>query len=198
MKTVTDPEELARLYGAPNPRSLTKVRDRLTPAYRAWIEVSRFCILSTIGPEGTDASPRGDDGPVARIVDAATLWLPDWQGNNRIDSLRNIVRDPRASLMFLVPGSPNVVRLNGRAAVTVDDAIRARFDRHGKQPRSVIVFTAAEIYFQCAKAILRSGLWSGAAPPVPSAGDFVQETDPDFDGRAYDDGYADYAKPRRW
>lgn len=198
MQTVTDPEELARLYGAPNPRSLTKVMSRITPAYRAWIAASRFCILSTVGPEGTDASPRGDDGPVARIVDDRTLWLPDWKGNNRMDSLRNIVRDPRASLMFLVPGSGNVVRLNGRAAVTIDDAIRASFDRAGKQPRSVIVFTADEIYYQCAKAILRSGLWSGETPKVPSAGDFAQEADPDFDGKAYDAGYADYAKPLLW
>ena len=132
------------------------------------------------------------------MVDDTTLWLPDWQGNNRMDSLRNIVRDPRASLMFLVPGSNNVVRLNGHAVVTTDDKIRASFERRGKQPRSVIVFTAAETYFQCAKAILRSGLWSGEAPEVPSAGDFVQETDPAFDGKAYDAGYADHAKPRMW
>ena len=198
MQTVTDPEALARHYGAPNPRSLTKVRSQITPAYRAWIDAARFCILSTVGPEGVDASPRGDDGPVVRIVDDTTLWLPDWMGNNRIDSLRNIVRDPRTSLMFLVPGSANVVRLNGTAVVTLDDAIRTSFARQGKEPRSVIVFTAAEIYFQCAKAILRSGLWSGPHPQVPSAGDFVTEVDPAFDGQAYDTGYADYAKPRMW
>ena len=198
MKTVTDPEELARLYGAPSERSLTKVRNRITPAYRRWIEAARFCIMSTVGPEGLDASPRGDDGPVVRIVDDRSLWLPDWMGNNRIDSLRNIVRDPRCSLMFMIPGSTNVVRLNGQAQVTVDGAIRASFDRQGKQPRSVVVFTPDEVYFQCAKAIMRAGLWSGAVPDVPSAGDLIQETDTDFDGKAYDDGYADYAKPRMW
>ncbi|NBR54351.1 MAG: pyridoxamine 5'-phosphate oxidase family protein, partial [Rhodobacteraceae bacterium] len=120
MRVIDDIAELEALYGPPVAASLDKVRTGLTPAYRNWIEASRFMVISTVGPEGTDASPRGDDGPVARIVDDKTIWIPDWLGNNRIDTLRNIVRDGRASLMFLVRGSGNVVRVNGRAQVVVE------------------------------------------------------------------------------
>ncbi len=135
MEFITTLPALEALYGTPGEASLAKVARRMTPAYRAWIARARFCILSTVGPEGTDASPRGDDGPVVAEIDPGTLALPDWRGNERIDSLRNIVRDPRASLMFLVPGSNNVVRVNGRARVTADGPLmrcatgRARFRR---------------------------------------------------------------------
>ena len=121
MQTITSTNELEEIYGAPVPQSLTKVTSHLTPLYRDWIGAARFLVLSTIGPEGTDASPRGDDGPVVHMADSRTLWLPDWRGNNRIDSLRNIVRDPRVSLMFMVPGCNNVVRVNGTAVLTADE-----------------------------------------------------------------------------
>src|SRR5690606_16526957 len=124
--------ELERHYGVPGDASLAKVSRRLTPAYRAWIDRARFCVLSTVGPAGTDASPRGDEGPVIRVHDPSTLLLPDWRGNDRIDSLRNIVRDPRVSLTFFVAGSNNVMRVNGRATVTADTALRESFARQGK------------------------------------------------------------------
>ena len=108
--TITDIAALEGLYGTPAKASLIKVADRLTPTCRTWIMASKLCVLSTVGPEGTDASPRGDDGPVVQEMDAQTLLMPDWRGNNRMDSLRNIVRDGRVSLMFIVPGSNNVVR----------------------------------------------------------------------------------------
>ena len=198
MTPVTDPAELEAVYGPPSQTSLDKVMTRITPAYRAWIEAARFCILSTVGPEGTDASPRGDDGPVVRIADPGTIWLPDWRGNNRMDSLRNIVRDPRLSLMFMVPGSTNVVRVNGRGAVTLDADVCASFERAGQHPRSVIVVEVGEVYFQCAKAIMRSGLWTAAPVPVPTAGELIAEHTEGFDAGAYDAGYPDYARPRMW
>jgi len=138
--------ELEAIYGTPGKASIIKVADRLTPAYRAWIEASRLVMLSTVGPEGTDCSPRGDDGPVVQELDNKTLLMPDWRGNNRMDSLRNIVRDSRVSLMFLVPGSNNVVRVNGTAEVTIADEMLARFNDKGRKPRSVVVVHIAEVY----------------------------------------------------
>lgn len=192
--------ELEDVYGTPVPRSIEKVVATMTPHYRTWIEASRFVVISTVGPEGTDASPRGDDGAVVEILDDQTVMLPDWFGNNRIDSLRNIVRDERVSLMFMIPSSTNVVRINGTAIVTTDKATLARFEKNGKLPRSVVLITIGEMYFQCAKALMRSGLWRGEGgdTKVPSAGDFVKERDALFDGKAYDEGYAEYAKPRMW
>ncbi|SEQ45062.1 hypothetical protein SAMN05428995_104304 [Loktanella sp. DSM 29012] len=200
MTPVSSVDELAAIYGPAVPRSLTKVRDRLTPAYRTWINAARFVVVSTVGPEGTDGSPRGDVGPVVRIADDRRLLLPDWMGNNRIDTLRNIVRDPRVSLMFMVPGSNNVVRVNGHAIVTVDSDVTQQFEQRGKHPRSVVVITVTEVYFQCAKAIMRSALWSGEdhGAALPKAGDLLQEVEPDFDGAAYDAGYAAAAEAKMW
>lgn len=165
---VTSIEELETLYATPGSASFEKVAQRLTPAYRDWIAASKFCILSTVGPEGTDASPRGDDGAVVTEIDPGTLALPDWRGNNRLDSLRNIVMDGRASLMFMVPGNNNVVRINGTAVLTTDPEMIKRFARGTAMPRSVILFTIGEIYFQCARALMRSGLWN--ADPANGAG----------------------------
>ncbi|NRB16567.1 MAG: pyridoxamine 5'-phosphate oxidase family protein [Rhodobacteraceae bacterium] len=200
MTPITDIETLEAHYNDPVPASLTKVVQQMTPLYRQWINTSRFTVLSTVGPEGTDASPRGDDGPVVHIADDKTLWLPDWRGNNRIDCLRNIIRDSRVSLMFLVPGCTNVVRINGSAILTADEPCRAHFARKDILPATVTVITITEMYFQCAKAILRSRLWSGAddSDQVPSAGQFIKEQKSDFASEAYDSGYADYAKPRMW
>ncbi|KIC36817.1 pyridoxamine 5'-phosphate oxidase family protein [Leisingera sp. ANG-M7] len=200
MQTLTSIDELEEIYGAPVPQSLTKVTPRLTPLYRDWIGTSKFMILSTIGPEGTDASPRGDDGPVVHIADNRTLWLPDWRGNNRIDSLRNIVRDPRVSLMFMVPGCNNVVRVNGTAVLTADAGLRSHFARKTLLPATVAVITIEELYFQCAKALMRSRLWDAEAdrPAVPTAGQFLKEQEAAFEAEAYDAGYAEYAKSRMW
>ena len=200
MRIVETQEALTALYGDPVPTSLSKVQRRITPLYARWIEASRFAILTTVGPEGTDASPRGDDGAVVRIADAATLHLPDWRGNARIDSLRNIVRDGRVSLMFMVPGSPNVVRVNGSAVVTDDPAVTKTFEQAGKHPRTVVVVTVEEVYFQCAKALMRSRLWGDTAPPegLPTAGNFLKEADGAFDAADYDAHYAERAKPKMW
>lgn len=200
MSAVTSIETLEALYDAVPPRALQKVVSHLTPRYQEWINASRFLILSTVGPEGTDASPRGDDGPVVHIADNKTLHLPDWRGNNRLDSLKNIVRDGRVSLMFMIPGCNNVVRVNGHAFISTDSTLTEKFDKNGKHPRTVITITVQEAYFQCAKALMRSRLWASddESQAVPTAGDFVRELDETFDGQAYDKGYADYAKPRMW
>lgn len=200
MKTIDSIAALEALYDAPLPSPLAKVQNTLTPKYTAWIEQSRFVVLTTVGPEGTDASPRGDKGPVATIKDDHTLLLPDWRGNNRLDSLRNIVRDGRISLMFMVPGCMNVVRVNGQAVLTDDAGLRTRFETAGKTPKTVIVTTVREVYFQCAKALMRSELWSGEdqSRALPTAGDFIREFTEGFDTKAYDEGYADYAKSRMW
>lgn len=194
-------EELEALYGTPQETALRKVATKLVPAYRTWIERSRFCVLTTVGPEGTDGSPRGDDGPVVTELDDQTLAMPDWRGNNRMDSLRNIVRDPRVSLMFMVPGSTNVVRLNGRAVVSAEPDLLQRFERQGKLPRSVIVISIGEIYFQCARAVVRAKLWNGGDESVglPSAGDFLAEmTSGEVGGKDYDAGWSGRAAKTMW
>jgi len=197
VEPIKDVDTLIEIYGDPVQGSIDKVTPKMTPHYKTWIDAARFLMLSTVGPEGTDTSPRGDSGPVVRIVDEKTLLLPDWRGNNRIDTLRNLVRDDRVSLTFMVPGSNNVVRVNGTAIVTRDAEVLASFERKGIKPRTVIVVTIGEMYFQCAKALMRSELW-GDAPKadVPSAGAFLKEFDDGFDALAYDEGYVDYAIPR--
>lgn len=201
MQPITTIADLENHYGTPVEASLVKVARRLTPAYRAWIEQSRLCILSTVGPEGTDASPRGDDGPVVRVADPGTLLLPDWHGNNRIDSLRNILRDPRISLMFFVAGSNNVIRVNGRAVVTADDDLRESFTREGKLPRTVIVIDVAEVYSQCARALLRSGIWvrGDQSTGLPTVGDMLAElTRGRIDGATYDAEWPGRAAGTMW
>ena len=160
MTVLTTVEELEAIYGVTNDASTVKVADHVTPLYRVFIEKSPFAALATIGPEGIDCSPRGDLSGFVRVHDTKTLMLPDRRGNNRIDSLRNIVRDPRVALMFLIPGCGNAIRVNGRAHISVDAELLASFKVDGKAPRSVMVMTVEEIYFQCARAIVRSELWN--------------------------------------
>lgn len=177
MQVIKDARRLDELYGSPVPLALTKVAAELTPWYKAWITESRFLVLSTVGPEGTDVSPRGDDAAVVRIADTKTLMLPDWQGNNRLDSLRNIIADGRISLLFMVPGCNDVVRVNGHAVLTADDDLTATFERKGRIPRTVIVITVKEVYFQCPKALALARLWSSEdeSARVPTVAEFVRE-----------------------
>ncbi|MEL6566473.1 MAG: MSMEG_1061 family FMN-dependent PPOX-type flavoprotein, partial [Pseudomonadota bacterium] len=151
-------------------------------------------------PAGTDGSPRGDDGPVVTELDPKTLAMPDWRGNNRLDSLRNIVSDGRVSLMFMVPGSNTVVRVNGTARLTADSALRARFERQGRQPATVIVIQIAEVYTQCARAVIRAGLWSrDDAEGLPSAGDILAEmSQGEEGGAAYDAAWPARAAKTMW
>jgi uncharacterized protein len=192
--------ELEDIYGKANPRSLTKVVTHMTPLYRDWIEASRFVVVSTVGPEGTDGSPRGDDGSVVTIADDKTVLMPDWFGNNRVDTLRNVVRDERVSLMFMVPNSTSVVRVNGTGIVTASEDVLMRFEKKGKLPRSVLAITITEMYFQCAKALMRSKLWNDerGEMKLPTAGAFLKEREAMFDAESYDADYPEYAKSRMW
>jgi len=185
---IRDVAELEAIYGTASEASLIKVADRVIPVYADWIRRSQLCILTTVGPEGTDGSPRGDDGPVVQIADEKTLLMPDWRGNNRLDSLRNIVRDGRVSLMFMVPGSNNVIRVNGTGVVSVAEDMVARFNDKGRRPRSVIVITVGEVYSQCARALIRSGTWTAGdqSEGLPSVGDMLAAMKADFDGKSYD------------
>ena len=151
--------DLEAIYGSPAATATAKEVDRVTPHYRAIIEASPFAVLATVGPDGVDCSPRGDRPGFIRIRDQRTLLLPDRRGNNRIDSLRNIVRDPRVALLFLIPGSGTTLRVNGTARLSVEPELLASYAIDGKQPRSVAIVTTMAVYFQCARAIIRSGLW---------------------------------------
>jgi len=202
MSLLTSLDELHAHYGTAGEASQIKEISRLSPAYRKIVESARFCALSTCGPEGLDCSPRGDDEPVVRIRDDRTLLLPDRRGNNRIDSLRNIIRDTRVSLMFMVPGWNNVLRINGKAVLSVDPELLASFEKENHQPRSVIIVTIAAAYFQCARAIMRADLWNPDTQcrkgDLPTPGMIMQEIKESFDGDGYDAAWPDRAKQSMW
>lgn len=202
MQAVTSVEELQALYGTPVEASIIKVMPFLTPEYRQMLQASPFVALATVGPEGLDCSPRGDAGKVIHIEDERTLMLPDWRGNNRIDSLANIVRDPRVALMFLIPGSNNAMRVNGKAIVTVDAEVTGRFVMDGRHPRSVVVITIEEVYPQCARALIRADLWNPDKhhdpKALPTIGAMMQTIKETFDGAAYDRDWPGRAKITMW
>jgi PPOX class probable FMN-dependent enzyme len=160
MSVIHTIEDLEAIYGRPNEASTVKVADRVTPQYRVLIDKSPFVALATCGPEGLDCSPRGDLPGFVRVHDPKTLMIPDRRGNNRVDSLRNIVRDPRVALLFLIPGAGSTLRVNGRAELSADPELLALFRIEGNAPRTVMVMTVDEIYFQCARAIVRAELWN--------------------------------------
>src|SRR6516165_11360647 len=157
-KLITSLDQLRAVYGEPTDVSIAKEIDHVSDHYRAFIEAAPFFALATGGAEGLDCSPRGDAPGFVRVADRKTLMVPDRRGNNRIDSLRNIVRDPRVALLFLIPGSGNTLRVNGCAHLSRDAELLASFKVDGKAPRTVIVMGVEEIYFQCARAIVRADL----------------------------------------
>lgn len=203
MTLITDISALEQIYGAPGPSSTLKELDHLIPEYRAYIEASPFCALATSGPEGLDCSPRGDRGSVVRILSDKTLAMPDRRGNNRIDSLRNIVRDPRVALMFMVPGSNTVMRVNGRASVSIAPDLLEGFIMEGKLPRSVILIEIDAVYFQCARALMRGEVWDPAtfveAETLPTAGQMLAAASQgEVGGKAYDEEWPGRAKASMW
>ena len=203
MSIVTTIGQLEAIYGFPGETSTVKVAGRITPAYRLLIENSPFAALATSGPEGLDCSPRGDVAGFVRIHDEGTLMMPDRRGNNRIDSLRNIVRDSRVALLLLIPGSGTTLRINGRAQISVDPKLLASFEVDGKAPRSVIVMTVGEIYFQCARAIVRSDLWNPCKhvdpKRLPTPGQILAEMSADrVGGEDYDRAWPERARQTLW
>lgn len=195
---ITDLDQLAELYGPAAGRSLTKEIDHISDHYRAFIEAAPFVVLATTGPEGTDCSPRGDPAGFVRVVDRNTVMLPDRRGNNRIDTLRNIVRDPHISLLFLIPGVNETLRINGQATLSIDPSLCASFAMGDKIPKSVIVVHAERVYFQCPKALVRSRLWSADAQiprsALPTTGQIIEALDCTFDGDDYDKHYSEHLK----
>jgi PPOX class probable FMN-dependent enzyme len=206
MTILRDVAELEAIYGSLDdvaPASTAKVADHVTPHYRRFIEASPFLALATIGPEGLDCSPRGDLPGFVRVVDPKTLVLPDRRGNNRIDSLRNVVRDPHVALMFLIPGIGNAMRVNGRAVVETDPALLESFAVDGKAPRTALVIEVVEIYFQCARALIRSRLWEAEArvdpKSLPTPGEILAELSAGrVGGTEYDRSWGDRAKATMW
>jgi uncharacterized protein len=203
MTIIATIDQLEAIYGQPNEASTIKVADRITPQYRALIDKSPFAALATCGPEGLDCSPRGDLPGFVRVHDETTLMMPDRRGNNRVDSLCNIVRDPRIALLFLIPGSGSTLRVNGRARVSADADLLASFKVDGKVPRTVIVMTVDEIYFQCARAIVRSDLWNPDRrvdpKTLPTPGQILAEMSENrVGGEDYDRAWPERARQTMW
>jgi PPOX class probable FMN-dependent enzyme len=171
---VTDLATLEKLYGKPHGPAVAKETDHITSHYRAFIEAAPFFALASVGRGGLDCSPRGDAPGFVRVHDEKTLLIPDRRGNNRTDTLRNVLQDPRVALLFLIPGCGETIRVMGRAAISVDPALAQRFLVEGKAPRSVIVVAVEKVFYQCAKAIVRSKLWDASRhierKSLPSAG----------------------------
>jgi len=188
---MTSEAELSALYGAHDtPVASIKEIDYISHHYRSFIAVSPFVVIATLGPEGTDCTPRGDDPGFVRVADKHTLMLPDRRGNNRIDTLRNIVRDPRISLLFLIPGVGRTLRVNGRATIRVDAELCASFAVAGKAPRSVIIVKAERVYQQCPRALVRAKLWDPSQhvseDALPSTGTIMRALRESFPGEEFD------------
>ena len=192
-RVIDNLENLLALYEAPAPASLAKEIDTISPHYQRMIECSPFAVLCTVGRDGLDCSPRGDEPGFIRVHNSNTLLLPDRRGNNRLDSLRNLVEDPRASLLFLIPGVCETLRANGRAAIIQDSQLQESFAVNGKLPVTIVEFTVESIYFQCQKALIRSKLWEPdykiSRDQLPSTGELIKAAKKDFDAEAYDKAY---------
>ena len=194
MPAITTIEALETIYGEPAAPAVVKEIDHISAHYRTFIEKSPFVVVATVGPEGLDCSPRGDPAGFVRVADTRTVLIPDRRGNNRIDSLRNVIRDSRISLLFIIPGIGNTLRINGRAEIHDDAAMLESFAMGGKLPRTVLKVTTDRVYFQCPKALVRSRLWDQAAQvprsALPSAGEILaQLTHGGIDGTEYDRAY---------
>ena len=183
--------ELEAIYGPANPRSITKEIPYLNEDYRRFVEAAPFIVVATAGPEGLDCSPKGDQPGFVRVMDEKTLAVPDRPGNNRIDNLRNIIRDPRISLLFVIPGVGETLRVNGTATITDDPDLLGLFAVGGKLPKTVILVAIGSVYFHCSKALVRSSLWDPVKfverSRLPSAGEILHHlSDGAIDGASYD------------
>ncbi|PLX37378.1 MAG: hypothetical protein C0605_07580 [Hyphomicrobiales bacterium] len=188
---ITSIEALEALYGQPSGAALAKETTHLTEEYRRWVEKAPFMAIASCGPRGLDCSPRGDEtGQLLKVIDDHTLVLPDRGGNKRLDTMRNILEDPRVSLLFLIPGITEAMRIRGEARISVAPELLGLFEGANKPPVSVLVVTITSVFFQCARALMRSRLWQADAQlapgDVPSAGEMIRGASPGFDAGAYD------------
>ena len=188
---IRDLERLEALYGEVNEVSALKEVGYLHPVYAAFVKTSPFAILATTGPHGLDASPRGDAPGFVEIVDDKTLLLADRRGNNRIDSLRNILSDPHVALLFLIPGIGETLRVNGTAEISVDPQLLERFTIGDKPPRTMLVIHIESVFFQCSRALIRSELWNPdkhvPRSALPSTGQMLAAVTQDrIDAETYD------------
>ena len=172
---ITTPGQLLALYGAPHPRFVAKVADRLEATARAFIAASPWCVLATCGRRGAHATPRGDAPGFVVPLDDHTLAIPDRRGNNRLDGFHDILENPAVGLLFVVPGAGETLRVNGTARLTADPALCGRFAVQGKAPAAVLLVTVREVYAHCAKSVMRSRLWGDRARPagLPSNGEMI-------------------------
>lgn len=201
-------DELKAVYNlGPSEASLVKESNHMTDEYRRLIEASTFLALASVGSDEIDCTPRGDNPGFVRIHDDKTLMLPDRRGNNRIDTLQNIIGDPRVSLMFLIPGSGTVLRVNGRAVLSIEPELLESFAEKGKPPRSVMIITIDVMYFQCARAVMRAKLWDPSLhvdpKSLPSAGEILaaqtkDREDGGVDGETYDKEWPGRAEKSMW
>ncbi len=196
-QVIENVEALRQLYGDPSPRALTKELDHLNAHYQLYVQAAPFVVVASAGTNGVDVSPRGDAPGFVRVADERTLMLPDRRGNNRADTLLNIVANPQLSLLFMIPGVGETLRVSGRAQIVIDTDLCQSFAVNEKPPRSVLVVHVERAYFQCQKAFARSGLWQDNTTPergtakgqVPTAGQMIEAIDATFDGAAYDKNY---------
>ena len=190
---ITDVGTLERLYGAPSGAAVEKELDYIHPHYRKLIEASPFVVLATGGPGGLDTSPRGDEAGFVEVEDEKTLMIPDRRGNNRVDSLRNIISNPQVALLFLIPGVGETLRVNGRAIISTAPQLLERFSVGDKLPRSVIVVSVDTVFFQCSRAVWRAKLWDPAQQvdrkSLPSLGTILSDLSQSrIDGKQDDEG----------
>ena len=164
MSRIESVEQLRTIYRQPKELAAKKVIPRLEAHSKRIIELSPFLVISTMGEDGiADVSPRGDAPGFVQVIDDETIAIPDRPGNNRLDTLTNILGNPSVGTIFFVPGVDEVLRINGDAKLRDDAELRERFEVRGKLPASVILVKTKEIYLHCAKAIMRAGLWDASA-----------------------------------
>jgi len=177
---ITSLAALEALYAAPSELVKNKATDRVDARTAAFIAASPFLLIGTSGARGIHITPRGDAPGFVTVADERTLILPDRRGNNRLDALRDILEDERVSLLFLVPGVGETLRVHGTARITTDPALRAAHVAQGKEPATLLVVSVRELFMQCAKALMRSRLWEGRARPaeVPSMGELLAAQTP--------------------
>lgn len=188
MNEIRSIEELEEIYGGVNTNALKKETLRLTAEYRKWVEKSQFFAIASQGPEGMDCSPRGDaSGQLIKILDDRTIAIPDRRGNNRLDTLRNIISDNHVALLFFISGVSETMRINGKAVISTDPDLIADFSINNTKPKSVIIVKINAVYFQCARALVRSELWNiKGSIDVPTAGQMTKSATPEFDADTYD------------